>query len=109
MFLRMDSNPTTPLYSDIKRRENFFDEEDTIKNENIAKWSHAYKGYASTYVDIVNSLFPEIQLKNTGSVIKNKLKDLLCELRGFKIVMALVLADKKIETDDVSKYSIFKF
>ena len=109
MFLRMDSNPTTPLYSDIKRRENFFDEEDTIKNENIAKWSRAYKGYASTYVDIVNSLFPEIQLKNTGSVIKNKLKDLLCELRGFKIVMALVLADEKIETDDVSKYSIFKF
>lgn len=78
-------------------------------NAQITKWSHAYKGYASTYVDIVNSLFPEIQLKNTGSVIKNKLKDLLCELRGFKIVIALVLADKKIETDDVSKYSIFKF
>ena len=51
------------------------------------KRSHAYKGFAITYsVQILNSFTPELQLKNTESAIKNKLKYFLAELRGFKFV-----------------------
>ena len=46
-------------------------------------------------VDIFNSLNLEPQLKNAKSVIKNKLKDLLTESRGFKFVTALVIEIKK--------------
>lgn len=41
------------------------------------KESIVYKGYASTYVLILNSFNPEQQLKDTDSVIRNKLKNLL--------------------------------
>ena len=55
-------------------------------------------GYVSTgNVDILNSLNSELQLKNTESVIKNKLKDLT----------ALVMEFKKIESDDATKYNTF--
>ena len=38
------------------------------------KRSHAYKGYASNNVDILNSFNPELQLKDTESASRNKLK-----------------------------------
>ena len=61
------------------------------QNRKIAKESHAFKGYASSYnVQILNSLNPGLQLKYTQSTIKNMLKDLLSE-KGFKFVIALVL------------------
>ena len=42
------------------------------------KWNHAYKGNASTYnVKLLNSLNPELQLKDTESMTKNKQEDLL--------------------------------
>ena len=44
------------------------------KNITITKREHAFKGYASTYnVEILNSLNPEMQLKDTESAIKSKL------------------------------------
>ena len=50
-----------------------------------------FKGYASTYnVEILNSFNPELQLKDTESVIKSKLADLLTRLRGIKFVTTLV-------------------
>ena len=53
----------------------------------IIKQSHAYKGYTSTNnVEILNSFNPELQFKDIESTIKNKLRDLLSELRGFKFV-----------------------
>ena len=56
----------------------------TKKNAKITKRSHAYKGDASSYnVDIFNFLNPELQLKDTE--IRNKLIDLLSELRGFEL------------------------
>ena len=65
------------------------------------KQSDAYKRYGSTYsVKILNSFNPELQLKDTQSAIKNKLIDLLSELRGFKLVTTLVLEIKKIENDN---------
>ena len=79
-----------------------------MKNAKITKWSHTYEGCASTYnVEILNSLNPELQLKDIESAIKNKLIDLLSELRGFKFVTTLVLESKKIESNDESKYSTF--
>ena len=76
--LRLGRNPTTPVYSYIKN---------CVKNVKIAKQSHAYKGYVSTYnVDMLSSFNLELQLKNTKSAIKKKVKDLLTELKGFKNV-----------------------
>ena len=61
------------------------------KNTKITKRSHAYKGYASTYnVELLNSFNPNLQFKNTEFAIRNKLKDLLTELRGFKFVTTLI-------------------
>ena len=54
------------------------------KMQKEAKRSHAYKGYASTYsVEILNSVNPELQLKDIAYPIKNTLIDLLSELRAF--------------------------
>ena len=55
----------------------------------------------------MNSFNPELQLKDTESTIKNKLKKLLTELRGPKFVTTLVLVYKKIESDDKTKYDTF--
>ena len=48
----------------------------------ITKRAHAFKGYTSSYiVEILNFFNPELQLKDTESEIKNKLKIILSELR----------------------------
>ena len=44
---------------------------------------------------ILNTFNPEVQLKDTESAIKNKLKKSLNELRGFQFVTILVFALKK--------------
>ena len=46
-------------------------------------------------VEILNLFDPELQLINTKPVIKNKLKELLSELKKFKIQTKLVLNYKK--------------
>ena len=74
----------------------------------ITKRTHAFKGYASTYnVEILKSFDPELQLKNTESGIKNKLKKILTKLTGFKFVTTLVLLLKKIENEDKTKSDTF--
>ena len=71
------------------------------------KRSHAYKGYSCAYnVEILNPFNPELQIKDTETGIKNKLIDLLSELRSFKFVRALVLGFKKIESDDKTYFKI---
>ena len=55
----------------------------------------------------MNPFNPELQLKDTESVIKDKVIDLLSESRGLKFVTTLVLEFKKIESDNETKYSIF--
>ena len=53
---------------------------------------HAYKCYASSYsVEILNSINPELQLRDNESAIKSKLKQLLCELRGLTFVTTLFI------------------
>ena len=91
-------------YTETEKSETFLDE----KNVKITKLSHAFKGYASSNnVTILNSFNPELQLKDTESTIKNKLMDLLSELKCFKFVTKLELQLKKIECDDETKYDTF--
>ena len=65
------------------------------KNIKIRKREHAFKGYASINVEILNSFNSELQLKDIDSAIKSKLIELLTQLKGFKFVTALVLVFKK--------------
>ena len=78
------------------------------KNIKIKKQEHGFKGYASTYnVEILNSLNPEVQLKDTESAIKSKLIELLTQLKDFKFVITLVLVFKKIKNGDKTMYDNF--
>ena len=78
------------------------------ENIKITKPAHASKGSASPYnVKILNSFNPELQLKETESVIKSTLIDLLTQVKGFKFVTALVLVFKKIDSEDKRKYGTF--
>ena len=58
-------------------------------------------------IEILNSFNPELKLKDTYSAIKNKLKKLLIELRGFKFLTGLVLESIQIENDDKWEYDTF--
>ena len=70
-----------------KKSEKFLNE----KNVKITKRAHAFKGFVSSYnVEILNSFNLELQLKDTESAIKNKLKKSLTKLRGFKFLTTLV-------------------
>ena len=56
----------------IQKRETFFNQ----KNVKITKQAHTLNGYASSCnVTYLNSFKPEVQLKNTESETKNKLKE----------------------------------
>ena len=71
----------------------------------ITKREYAFKVYISTYnVEILNSFNPELQLKDTESATESKLTELLNQLKGFKFVKTLVLAFKKMESEDKTKY-----
>ena len=68
------------------------------KNAKRTKRSYAYKDYVSTYiVENLNYFNPELQLKYTQYAVKNKLIDLVIELKCFKFVATLVLEFEKIE------------
>ena len=70
------------LYSETKT-ENILNK----KNVKITKQSYACRGNASTFnVELLNYFNPELRLKGIEIVNRNKLIDLLSELRGFKIV-----------------------
>ena len=81
------------LYSDTKKVKMFWKK----KNAKITKRAHAFKGYASSYnVEILNSFYPKLQLKDTESAIKNKLRKSLPESRRFEFVTTIVLMYKRI-------------
>ena len=67
---------------------------------------HAFEGYANTYNnEILKSFNPELQLQDTEYNIRNKLKDLLTELKGFKLFQDWFQSFKKCH--DEKKYSTF--
>ena len=55
----------------------------------------------------MNAFNPELQRKDTESVIKNKLIGLLFKFTGFKFVRTLFLEFKKVGNDDDTKYAAF--
>ena len=58
----------------IQKSENFLSQ----KTVNMTKREHEFKGFASTYdVEILNSFNAEVQIKDSESVIKSKLRELL--------------------------------
>ena len=58
----------------IQKSENFLSQ----KTVNITKREHEFKDFASTYdVEILNSFNAEVQIKDSESVIKSKLRELL--------------------------------
>ena len=64
----------------IWKSENFLNK----KALNTAKREHAFKGFAVTYnAEILNSFNPEVQLKDTESAIKRKLRELLISIKRF--------------------------
>lgn len=46
-------------------------------------------------VEVQNSFNPDLQLKDTGSTIRKRLKDFMAELRWFKFVTAMGVDFKK--------------
>ena len=73
-----------------------------MKNAKLTKWANVFKNHAHTCnVEILNSFNPDLQPRITEFVIKNKLKNLLNELKGFKFVIILSLNKKK-------QYTLFK-
>ena len=81
-----------------QKTENFLNE----KTAKITKRAHAFKGYASSCnVEILNSSNTELQLKDTES------SNLQSELKGFKLITAIVLEFEKIQSDDKALYSTF--
>ena len=100
-MLVLAKNFPSLLYSETTKHEIVLK-----KNAKIIKRSHAYKDYASTCnVKILNCFNLELRLKNTEFAIRNKLKDLLTKLRGFKFVTTLIIDFRKIESDDATKYT----
>ena len=72
----------------------------------ITKQSHAHSGYSSTYdIETLKSFNPELQLEDNESAIKNRLKNLMTKLEGFKLKKTLVLEFIKIKSDNETKYS----
>ena len=91
------------MFSKIRRVGEHLNQFFAILYHCVPSLSHASKSYASSYkVEILNSFNPELQVKNSESVIKNKLIDLLTELKGFKFVTIIVF--NKIKSDDKPKY-----
>lgn len=67
------------------------------RNVKITKLAYDVKGYASFYdVQILNCFNPKLQHEHTKPTIKSKLRDLLTQLKGFKIVATPFLVLKKI-------------
>ena len=65
------------------------------KSIKIAKREHAFKGHASTYnAETLNSFKPVLKLKDSESVIKSKLIELLTQSKGFEFVTTLILVFK---------------
>ena len=69
-----------PFYIMKQKKEKFLNK----NNVKETKWVHAFKYYVIfRNVEILNSFNPEIQLKDTESAIKNKLKYYIGSIKSF--------------------------
>ena len=78
------------------------------KNLLNKKQANDFKDYESFYnVKILIIFNRQLQLKDTESVTKSKVTNLLTQLKGFTFVATLVLVSKTKESDGQSKYDTF--
>ena len=76
----------------------------------VSKKSSAFSGYARSYkIEIVDNKDPLVQLEASKSSIKDLLKDLLIELKGFKYQVTLTVLLSKIKGDESIEYSDVHF
>ena len=76
----------------------------------VSKKSSAFSGYARRYkVEIVDNKDPIVQLEASKSSIKDLLKDLLIELKGFKYQVTLTVLLSKVKGDESIEYSAVHF
>ena len=92
--LGMVKNTTTPLYSETTKPEKIFDKEKTTDDVKIKKTKNKNN---LTLIKVMQTFNPELQLKSTESAIKNKLKNLLTELRGLKYLFRLRTRKKYLQ------------
>ena len=62
--------------------------------------SSSSESYVLMYIcniEVLDFFNPELQLINTKSVMKNKLKDILSDLKEFTVQTVLALGNKKID------------
>ena len=94
------------LYSDTKKVKIFLNE----RNVKTAKQEHAFIGYVRTHNVAITSHFnPELQLKDTESVIESKVIELLTQLKGFKFVTTLVLVFNNSESKKQFRNKVWQF
>ena len=94
------------LYSDTKKVKIFLNE----RNVKTAKQEHAFIGYVRTHnVAIVSYFNPELQIKDTESVIESKVIELLTQLKGFKFVTTLVLVFNNSESKKQFRNKVWQF
>ena len=94
------------LYSDTKKVKIFLNE----RNVKTAKQEHAFIGYVRTHNVAISSYFnPELQLKDTESVIESKVIELLTQLKGFKFVTTLVLVFNNSESKKQFRNKVWQF
>ena len=72
------------LFSELPFQKRF------VKEQIITKYLSAFKNNASSYtIKVLNYRDPAIQLNITNPHVKNKRKDLLAEMKGFKFQINL--------------------
>ena len=92
-FDTVDYFKELPLYNkpiekpNVKRLKNIYQlaELPFYKQLSVIKTNQVFKGYAMSYkVDMIERTDPMVQLEASKSSIKNLLRDLLNETKGFK-------------------------
>ena len=78
----------------------FYDELSIVKNKT------AFSGYAQSYkIEIIDKRDVTVQLKASEIVIKELLKNLLIELKGFKYQITLAVLSSKVKNSGEIEYS----
>lgn len=74
-----------------------------MKPVTITKLDKALKGAARSYeVDITNGKDPLMQLHSSGIFVENVLKQLLTELKGYKVYVTIKVTFQKLKDNGIT-------
>ena len=96
-ILNLQENSKGKTLAKLLNRFTVYDEVE--KYVEIMQWNCSNNYIYRRNVEILNIFDPELQLINTKPMIKNKLKELLRQLKMFKVQIILVLDYKKRNTN----------